>query len=179
MVTMAILFMFPDFGDFHRATPYFTTAVVMAVSADIIIAVAMAQNLKAKQNNIKQTNTLLNRLIAYIVSTGLLTTVVDIIILATFLAMPDNLVYLCFLNFINNFYANSMLALLNARSSLRSGGGSFGGVHSDISMDNISRGENTIGRIHHVRPPGQSKIVFKQDSDHEIEVSKTIETHIV
>ncbi|KAF7339244.1 hypothetical protein MVEN_02002200 [Mycena venus] len=139
-----------DFREFHRATPYFTTAVVTAICADVIIAVSMAMNLREKQNSIKKTNSLLNRLIAYIISTGVLTSVVDIIILGTFLGMPNNLVYLCFLNFINTLYANSMLALLNARSSLRSQG-TFGDEHSDITMDNIQFVNNSEVRIRPAR----------------------------
>ncbi|KAF7336136.1 hypothetical protein MVEN_02160900 [Mycena venus] len=178
LVTMAILFIFPEFKDFHRATPFFTSAVVMAVTADIIIAVAMARNLQEKQSAIKQTNMLLNRLIAYIISTGVLTSVIDIVILVTFLAMPNNLVYLCFLNFINNFYANSMLALLNGRGSLKGGGTTSGVASGDsISMDNIHSRDHAAGRMH-IRP-GASKVVFGQRHSDEIEVSKTVETHIV
>jgi len=177
LVVMAILFKFPAFKDFHRATPYFTTAMTMAVTADIIIAVTMATNLKGKKQRVKETNSLLNKLIAYIVSTGLLTSVVDVIILATFLGMPDNLVYLCFLNFINNFYANSMLAMLNARQSLRQG---VTLKSADISMDSINNRDQS--QFQRTRPGDASRIVLKTDHMHddtEIEVTKTVETHMV
>ncbi|KAJ7608369.1 hypothetical protein FB45DRAFT_946536 [Roridomyces roridus] len=187
IVVMAILFEFPAFSEFHRATPFFTTAMTMAVAADIIIAVAMATNLKSKQQRVKETNSLLNKLIAYIVSTGLLTSVVDIIILATFLGMPDNLVYLCFLNFINNFYANSMLAMLNARRSLRNG------IEKDVdlqlSLDSMhaARGERSESHFHSRSlvsgGVGTSRIILKtdrgMDNDTEIEITKTVETHMV
>ncbi|KAJ7687059.1 hypothetical protein B0H14DRAFT_902373 [Mycena olivaceomarginata] len=119
LVTLAVVIIFPKFSDFHKTTPYFTTAMALAIVSDSIIAITMTLYLKQKQNTIRRTNTLLNRLVGYIISSGVLTSITDILVLATFLAMPDNLVYIGILNFVNNFYANSMLAMLNARDSLR------------------------------------------------------------
>ncbi|KAJ6575622.1 hypothetical protein DFH09DRAFT_1150720 [Mycena vulgaris] len=168
MVVMALLFKFPDFKDFTHATPWFTAAMAMAVAADTIISVAMALILKGKRSGIKGTNTVVNRLITYIISTGLLTSVIDIIILSASLAMPENLIYLCFLNFINNLYSNSMLAMLNARQSLRS-------MNADTAMDSLP---STVNRSGRVRGDGSTLVVFKGDESH-VEVTKSSETRFV
>ncbi|TBU61794.1 hypothetical protein BD310DRAFT_146358 [Dichomitus squalens] len=42
----------------------------------------------------------------------------DVAILICFIAMPNNLVYLALYNTINNLYANSLLAMINAREAL-------------------------------------------------------------
>ncbi|KAF7349977.1 hypothetical protein MVEN_01298900 [Mycena venus] len=165
IVTMAMLVIWRDFREFHRVTPYFTTAMITAIFADVIIALSMAMNLREKQRGIKKTKSLINRLIAYIISTGMLTSVVDIITLGTFLGMPNNFVYLCFLNFITRLYANSMLALLNARASLRSRA-NFGGRQSDIMLDNILSMDNNGGHTWPARVD-ESQIVFKQCSETE------------
>ncbi|KAJ7786682.1 hypothetical protein B0H14DRAFT_3893633, partial [Mycena olivaceomarginata] len=136
LVSLAVVIIFPDFSDFHHKTiPYFTAAMVLAVVSDSIIAITMTLYLKQKQNTIRRTNTLLNRLVGYIISSGVLTSLADILVLATFLAMPDNLVYIGILDFVGNIYANSMLAMLNARDSLRSG---LGAGETVIDM-NLSR----------------------------------------
>ncbi|KAJ6468282.1 hypothetical protein C8R45DRAFT_1218790 [Mycena sanguinolenta] len=123
IVTLYVVIRFPNFTDFHdKVTPYFTAAMVLAAASDTIIAITMALYLQRNRyhDTFQRTNTLLNRLIKYIVSTGALTSMVDVIVLTTYLAMPNNLVYIGFLNIVNNFYANSMLAMLNAREFLRS-----------------------------------------------------------
>ncbi|KAJ7346987.1 hypothetical protein DFH08DRAFT_870005 [Mycena albidolilacea] len=123
LVTLAVVIIFPKISDFHKPTPYFATAMVLAAVSDLIIAITMTVYLKRQQSTIRlrRTNTLVNQLVGYIVSSGVLTSIIDILALATFFAMPNNLVYIGILNFVNNLYANSMLTMLNARGSLRSG----------------------------------------------------------
>ncbi|KAE9397913.1 hypothetical protein BT96DRAFT_1020453 [Gymnopus androsaceus JB14] len=174
MVVMALIFIFPNFSQFHKTTPYFTTAMVMAVSADIIIAATMTIELRTKMAMDRKTNTLLSRLSAYVISTGVLTSAVDIIILSTFIAMPDNLVYLCFLNFVNNFYANSMIARLNARQSLRS---TRGGVHTDTDVHSMNDLSSRPTRSVPVILRRDDK--FSSDQDDGVEISKTVERHVV
>ncbi|KAJ7692345.1 hypothetical protein B0H14DRAFT_2651691 [Mycena olivaceomarginata] len=76
-------------------------------------AITMTVYLKRQQSTIRlrRTNTLVNQLVGYIVSSGVLTSIIDILALATFFAMPNNLVYIGILNFVNNLYANSMLTM--------------------------------------------------------------------
>ncbi|KAJ7504101.1 hypothetical protein B0H11DRAFT_1980863 [Mycena galericulata] len=117
MAVMALTFKWPEFAEFHRITGYFTGAVGVAAATDITIAAAMFVLLKRSKTGVKSTEQLLNRIVTYTISTGLLTSVVDIVILVSFVALPNELVYLCFFDFVPNLYSNSLLAMLNSRSS--------------------------------------------------------------
>ncbi|KAK7012835.1 hypothetical protein R3P38DRAFT_1560358 [Favolaschia claudopus] len=117
MAVMALTFKWPDFSQFRRITGYFTGAVAVAAATDITIAAAMFTLLQNRKTGIKNTEQLLNRIVMYTISTGLLTSMVDIVILGAFVGLPDTLVYLCFFDFVPNLYANSLLAMLNSRMS--------------------------------------------------------------
>ncbi|EGO00139.1 hypothetical protein SERLA73DRAFT_72878 [Serpula lacrymans var. lacrymans S7.3] len=116
---MALTFKWPEFSEFHRIEPYYTASLAVAAANDIIITVSIVYLLASSRNGIKSTNTIVSRIISYIISSGVLTSVTDVAILVCFVAMPNNLVYLALYQFINNLYANSLLATLNARESLR------------------------------------------------------------
>ncbi|KAJ7668690.1 hypothetical protein DFH06DRAFT_1182295 [Mycena polygramma] len=135
MVVMALTFKWPEFAQFHRITGYFTGAVAVAAATDVTIAVIMVLLVRKRQTGIKSTEQILNRIVTFTISTGLLTSVIDIVILAAFVALPDTLVYLCFFDCVPNLYANSLLAMLNSRA------GDLTQV--DIEVD-IDRSGNTI-----------------------------------
>ncbi|KAJ6456448.1 hypothetical protein C8R45DRAFT_1034509 [Mycena sanguinolenta] len=120
MAVMALTFKWPDFSQFHRITGYFTGAVAVAAATDITIAIAMFLLLQDRKTGIKSTEQMLNRIVTYTISTGLLTSVIDIVILGAFVGLPNTLVYLCFFDFVPNLYANSLLAMLNSRLSAES-----------------------------------------------------------
>jgi hypothetical protein len=165
MVVMAIIFKYPDFKDFTHATPWFTAAMAMAIAADTIISVSMTVILKARRTEVKGTNTIVNRLIAYIISTGVLTSVFDIVILTASLAMPQNFVYLLFLNFINNLYSNSMLAMLNTRQSLRS-------LNPDTVMETFPTNNRSQ------RGEASTILVFRGEDTQNMELTKTSDNRV-
>ncbi|OBZ79056.1 hypothetical protein A0H81_00119 [Grifola frondosa] len=119
IAVMGLTFKMPDYAEFHKIAPYFTTGLALAAAVDITIASSMCYFLLAITRTPDSTNTIMNKIIMYTISSGLLTSITDIVILICFLTMPNNLVYLFFYGFVNNFYANSLLAMLNSRESLR------------------------------------------------------------
>jgi len=129
MAVMALTFKWPEFSQFHRITGYFTGAVAVAAATDITIAAAMFVLIHNRRTGIKSTEQLLNRIVTYTISTGLLTSVIDIVILGAFVGLPNTLVYLCFFDFVPNLYANSLLAMLNSRQSEQSK------LHEDIVLE--------------------------------------------
>ncbi|KAJ7759153.1 hypothetical protein B0H16DRAFT_1534558 [Mycena metata] len=140
MAVMALTFRWPDFSQFHRITGYFTGAVAIAAAIDITIAVVMFLLLRTRKTGIKSTEQILNRIVTYTISTGLLTSVIDIVILAAFIGSPDTLVYLCFYDFVPNLYANSLLAMLNSRGDEKLQVGielDIGGTGSTIQFSNF------------------------------------------
>ncbi|THH03921.1 hypothetical protein EW145_g5903 [Phellinidium pouzarii] len=84
--------------------------------ADTTIACVMIYLLHSVRSGIKQTDSLLNRLIIYTISTGLTTSIlalVSVVVpLDTFINLACDLI-------IPKLYTNSMLALLNSRQKLR------------------------------------------------------------
>ncbi|KAJ6498327.1 hypothetical protein DFH09DRAFT_1446621 [Mycena vulgaris] len=115
MAVMGLTFKWPEFSEFHRITGYFTGAVALAAATDITIAVTMFLLLQGRRTGIKS--------------------VIDIVILAAFVGLPDTLVYLCFYDFVPNLYANSLLAMLNSRD----------GKHPQVDIEvDIDRSANTI-----------------------------------
>ncbi|KIM78607.1 hypothetical protein PILCRDRAFT_824240 [Piloderma croceum F 1598] len=98
-----------------------TTALVNEVCVDLLIATSLCyflmQNRRLSIH--KRTIRLLDRLIAMTVSTGLITSVMAIIILICFLTMPENYLWLALAMCQAKLFSNSMLASLNGRSMLR------------------------------------------------------------
>ncbi|KAI0352113.1 hypothetical protein OH77DRAFT_1428888 [Trametes cingulata] len=118
LAVMALTFVFPEFSQFHKITAYYTGSLAVAAADDILIALSLCYLLYTRRTGIRGTDTLVNRIIAYSVMTGALTSIIDIVILTCFVTMPDSLVYLAIYDLLPNLYANSLLAMLNAREAL-------------------------------------------------------------
>ncbi|KAF7350333.1 hypothetical protein MVEN_01337900 [Mycena venus] len=89
-------------------------------ASDILITVSLVTVLVAQRTYAqKRTVTLLNKLIVWTIETGMLTSLVAILILICFLAMKDNFIWLAMNVLASKMYSNSFLASLNSRSTLR------------------------------------------------------------
>jgi hypothetical protein len=95
--------------------------VINAINAacDIAIAVAMVMLLHRSKTGLKQTDTIVNRLVLFVVNTGLLTSLCATTALVLLLASPNTLLYAIFFFITPRLYANSLFATLNARASIR------------------------------------------------------------
>ncbi|KAK0237957.1 hypothetical protein EDD85DRAFT_562871 [Armillaria nabsnona] len=102
--------------------------LVLHVVTDLLVAVSLCYYLHNSRTGIKRTNTMINKLMVYAIHTGLITAVVDILVLAFNKAYPDNLVYLSVYQIAGNLYSNSFLATLNARRPTKP-------IHESISTD--------------------------------------------
>ncbi|KZT65778.1 hypothetical protein DAEQUDRAFT_759178 [Daedalea quercina L-15889] len=93
-----------------------------AAVADVYICLALTWVLYKKRTGLKQTDNILYRLITYVVNRGILSTVAQICLCATYLAFAkqDNLIWVIFYEGGGKIYVNSMMAALNARQHLRS-----------------------------------------------------------
>lgn len=118
------------------------TGLSAAAAADILIAVSLVYLLHTRCSDVKETRTLVNRLILYTIETGALTSICAMAIVILFVSMPNNLIdfglefvlpkrkifrrsnrpYLDTESiFILLVYANSFMAILNSRASMREG----------------------------------------------------------
>ncbi|KAF9447379.1 hypothetical protein P691DRAFT_802529 [Macrolepiota fuliginosa MF-IS2] len=119
------------------ATPFAITAVL----SDIFIAAALCFLLHGRKTGFKNTNTVVSKLIVYAINRCLLTSVVAVVEVIAFSASPHTLWYLAIDFVIGKLYANSLLATLNSRQSIRDAGSSANTIHlSDLEFGSGSAG---------------------------------------
>jgi len=93
-------------------------SISLALSADFMIAASLSFYLHTGRSGIESTDTLINKLMAYVINNVILTSVFDIIDLIFVITEIDNLIFLAIFQIVGNLYTNSMLATLNSRQSL-------------------------------------------------------------
>ncbi|KAF8157019.1 hypothetical protein B0H34DRAFT_481954 [Crassisporium funariophilum] len=93
-----------------------------AAVTDTAIAVSLCYFLQKKRTGFKKDDEVVNYLILFSINSGLLTSLISIASLATYLLVPRTWVYtaLCFL--LSRLYANTFLCSLNSRQILLSSG---------------------------------------------------------
>ncbi|KAH7929264.1 hypothetical protein BV22DRAFT_1116995 [Leucogyrophana mollusca] len=109
--------------------------------ADVMITASLTVLLSSAKSGVKRTNTVLQKLIVFIVSRGLMVSVTQVLFLIVYLIRPDKLWWVP-LHFISSkLYVITMVAMLNERSQLRS---QRGGIHttSGYLNESVSMGRN-------------------------------------
>ncbi|KAJ7652119.1 hypothetical protein DFH06DRAFT_1094356 [Mycena polygramma] len=93
---------------------------IIGALVDVGIAVALCiYYFRHKDTTFTSTNKLIDKLIAWAVSTGLTTSLISVLTLVFFLTMKNNLVWVSMYVLVGKVYSNSLLATLNARNGLR------------------------------------------------------------
>ncbi|KAK7062074.1 hypothetical protein R3P38DRAFT_686622 [Favolaschia claudopus] len=110
-----------------------SVALASASVADLLIALSLSYYLRKSRTGIKTTDSIVNNLILYAMSTGLLTGICVLIDMICFLAMPGNLVHIAFNIVSGKLYTNSLLASLNFREVIRRS-------TNTVSLSNINPG---------------------------------------
>ncbi|KAF4576225.1 hypothetical protein EYR36_004202 [Pleurotus pulmonarius] len=98
------------------------TVNVLAAAGDLLISICLVLMLHKRRTGFKKSNTIISRLIIFTINTGLLTTMCAIASLISILVWDATLIYVTFFFCIGRFYANTLLATLNARSIIRNVG---------------------------------------------------------
>jgi len=135
----------------------------LAAAGDVIIAAILCWMLQHSRTGFKTSDTMITRLIAFTVNTGLLTSLCAIASLITITALPNAFVYILFYFSIGRFYCNSLLATLNARKMIRSASGLE--EYSMSGATTNARGGRSFGNMN--RQPTQMSI--KVDTAREVE----------
>ncbi|KAI0791275.1 hypothetical protein C8Q75DRAFT_69638 [Abortiporus biennis] len=86
---------------------------------DTLIAIALCAILWARRTGFSRTDTQIQTLMRYSIHTGALTSLAAILIVITFASMRHNFVYIGIYLSLPKLYFNALLAILNARKSLR------------------------------------------------------------
>ncbi|KJA17959.1 hypothetical protein HYPSUDRAFT_79441 [Hypholoma sublateritium FD-334 SS-4] len=94
--------------------------LAMGAVIDIIIAVSMVYFLLTKrEKDLVKTTTLIDKLIAFALRTGLITSINAVAVIIVFGTMPNNLIFFAVYSSLSKLYTNSLLSGFNARVSLR------------------------------------------------------------
>ncbi|TFK37299.1 hypothetical protein BDQ12DRAFT_216821 [Crucibulum laeve] len=121
---------------------------LVAVLSDIFIALALCILLHGSRTGFRRTNAVVTTLMIYAINRCLLTSVVAVAEVIVFAIAPDSLWFLAIDFVIGKLYANSLLATLNSRQSIRVGvGSSVNTVHlSDIDFEG-SGNNSTVPKV--------------------------------
>ncbi|KAM5537812.1 hypothetical protein V8D89_008580 [Ganoderma adspersum] len=96
-----------------------TTAVGIAIVADSILTVIITLSLHRSRTGIKCTDSLMDILILYTITTGLLTSAFMLGLFVLAILRPNDMIYVGLSLIVSKLYANTLLAALNTRQSLR------------------------------------------------------------
>ncbi|KAG6915144.1 hypothetical protein DXG01_013061 [Tephrocybe rancida] len=104
----------------QKATVLLTLFHALAVLVDILITLGLTFTLRKSQTSFANTRSLLQRLVIYIASRGILITAVQVGHIIMYLVNPSNLLFWLSIHLtLSKLYVISTLATLNHRESLR------------------------------------------------------------
>ncbi|KAH7927610.1 hypothetical protein BV22DRAFT_268848 [Leucogyrophana mollusca] len=137
----------------HNSVPYLATKKnkilfiingSCAAVADIATTIFLTWTLASAKRGFKRTNTILQKLLVYIVSRGLLVTVTQVLFLVIYLAWPEQLYWVPLHFMASKLYVITMVAMLNGRRFLRELGGDVHVVSASSLLANSVRGDQRI-----------------------------------
>ncbi|KAI0702303.1 hypothetical protein BC835DRAFT_1411128 [Cytidiella melzeri] len=88
-------------------------------AGDALVALCLCFHLQRTRAKFRMMEQIMKTLAAYVITTGLLTTVVQSVALVLFLLSSKNFVYLAVLTQVSKLYVNAYLAMLNDRERIR------------------------------------------------------------
>ncbi|KII90217.1 hypothetical protein PLICRDRAFT_40413 [Plicaturopsis crispa FD-325 SS-3] len=122
MAMVAICFIIMQFDKLPHFLAPVAVQLGVAVLADLCITSSLVYYLNSNRTGFGSTNSLINRLIVWSVNTALITTIFELVVLITWVTMPEKLYFVAFHLVVGKLYSNSLLAMLNGRDYLNSSG---------------------------------------------------------
>lgn len=101
-----------------KINPLTITINALSTAADCLIAAALCWFLWQARTGYKKSDNVINKVILFVVNTGVLTSMCAIAALIALVISPHTLTYASFYFCIGRFYTNAFLATLNARNRL-------------------------------------------------------------
>ncbi|KAF5367897.1 hypothetical protein D9757_011249 [Collybiopsis confluens] len=98
------------------------TVNALAAAGDVLIAGTLTFLMQTSKTGFSRSDTMLNKLTLFAVTTGALTSLCAVASLVSILAAPNTFIYVSFFFCMGRLYTNSLLATLNARKMIRSAG---------------------------------------------------------
>ncbi|KAF8235458.1 hypothetical protein L208DRAFT_757835 [Tricholoma matsutake] len=132
--------------DLLAITPLTIAINAVSASADVIIAASLVILLSRARTGFKRSDTIINKLILFVVNTGVLTSCIAIAAFISVLASPNTLIYAPFYFCIGRLYVNSFLATLNGRKHIAGGVGDVS--HMLVSMpQSVTSPSHSSGKV--------------------------------
>ncbi|RPD69891.1 hypothetical protein L226DRAFT_539336 [Lentinus tigrinus ALCF2SS1-7] len=150
-------FMIPTFSGFEHLTWLISTGSAMAITADLLLTTVLIVTLHRSRTGIKRTDSIIDVLILYALSTGLLTSIFNILSFLFTVLYIDNLIYVAFALVVTKLYANTLLVALNTRSTLTGNGGIIEASDVGVYGMSVVFGEPTTQRVTLPRAPSPSR----------------------
>lgn len=107
------------FDDLLTISPITISINALSTASDVLIAGSLCLMLHRARTGFKKSDTMINRLMLFVVNTGVLTSCIAIAALVALIASPLTLIYACFYFCIGRLYTNSFLATLNGRDLVK------------------------------------------------------------
>ncbi|KAJ3878980.1 hypothetical protein F5051DRAFT_404343 [Lentinula edodes] len=149
-----------------------TTLFTLGAFVDLGVALALCVCLYSQRvTSISRTAIILDRLIAFTLTTGLLTSMVSVVTVLSYVTMPDNSVWILMYTLLAKSYSNSMMVSLNCRPALKE---SFGSNVITLSTV-IGRSVNQSATNTNAQSNFQSSHATL-DEDNAISISQVVET---
>ncbi|KAG2115907.1 uncharacterized protein F5147DRAFT_675158 [Suillus discolor] len=97
-----------------------TLALTSRVLCDLILTLSTAWYLKNQRSGYLRTTNMIDRLVLWTIETGLITSLVAVLVISFFLAMKETYIWVGLYTILASVNGNSLLALLNGRLIFRS-----------------------------------------------------------
>ncbi|EPQ57835.1 hypothetical protein GLOTRDRAFT_136687 [Gloeophyllum trabeum ATCC 11539] len=145
----------------ERRLPLITLAggLSSAAAVDLIVAFSLIWFLEHSRTGFDRSDSRINLLMIYTINTGLITSIVSVVIVVTYASLPSTLIFLGLVEIQSKLYANSFLASLNARTHILNRG--------NRSHSEYSSGRSHSARVHHAQVPAQISIL--QETHHAVD----------
>ncbi|KDR71512.1 hypothetical protein GALMADRAFT_102487 [Galerina marginata CBS 339.88] len=112
-------FVLKTYVKMNEAAAMLYTSLGSAVIADTMVAVSLCILLIKSRTGFKRTDSLVTTLMVFSINTGLLTSISAIACFVTYAIWPQRFIFMGIYFALSKLYVNSLLASLNARSTLR------------------------------------------------------------
>ncbi|OSD02263.1 hypothetical protein PYCCODRAFT_1435586 [Trametes coccinea BRFM310] len=131
-------FLKPTFAQFEHVTWIISVAFGFSAVADITLTTVLICALRRCRTGIKSTDSLLDTLIIYAISTGLLTGVFDLLTFIFALIRPNDLIFFGVDIVATKLYPTSLLTALNARHMLAKQSSGAAAIYGESGIVSVS-----------------------------------------
>ncbi|THH09318.1 hypothetical protein EW146_g8714 [Bondarzewia mesenterica] len=121
-INVSLSLSFSMIWDFATLTPYQRVNIAqktLSTLLEVLIAGFMCYLFKTRQTGMRRTDNMLNRLILFAASRGLIMSIVQVLYTITFFVYNDKLIWVVFHFMLSKLCSNSVLASLNIRGIVR------------------------------------------------------------